>query len=53
MENKKATILFYVCNSLNAILCFLAISPLSDLHPLFPFILPYFYFGIRLCLYKT
>lgn len=52
MENKKASILFYICNSLNAVLCFLAISPLSHWHPLLPLIMPYLYFVVRIYLYR-
>lgn len=52
MEDKKATLLFYSCNSLNAVLCFFAVTPVSQVHPLLPFLLPYLYFAIRLGLYK-
>lgn len=52
MEDRKATLLFYSCNSLNAILCFFAVTPASKVHPLLPFLLPYLYFAIRLSLYQ-
>lgn len=51
MEDRKATLLFNLCNGLNAILCFFSIIPLGEWHPLLPFVSPYLYFAIRLGLY--